>query len=52
MTIIVYSYLITEIDINLHNLKNVNHVNKIEEFQHEEFACGLFGSIDFGCSST
>ena len=30
MTIIVFSYLITEVDINLHNLNNVNHVNKLE----------------------
>ena len=52
MTIIVFLYFITEVidhDINLHSLELCE---QIEEFQHEGFACGLFGSIDFGCSST
>ena len=51
MTIIVFSYLITEVDINLHNLNNVNHVNKLENSSMKNLH-GLFGSIDFGCSST
>ena len=51
MTIIVFPYLITEV-VNLHNLNNVNHVNNLENSNMEEFACGLFGSIDFGYSST
>ena len=51
MAIIVFLYLITEV-VNLHNLNNVNQCEQFGEFQHEEFACRLFGSIDFGCSST
>ena len=30
MTIIVFSYLITEVDINPHSLNNVNYVNKLK----------------------
>ena len=30
MTIIVFLYLITEVDINLHSLNNVNYVNKLK----------------------
>ena len=32
MTIIVFSYLITEVDIDLHSLNNVNYVNKLKNF--------------------
>ena len=52
MTIIVFLYLITEDidhDINLHSL---NYVTKLRNFNMKGFACELFGSIDFGCSST
>ena len=52
MTITVFLYFITEVIDHGINLHSLNYVNKIEEFQHEGFACGLFGSIDFGCSST
>ena len=30
MTIIAFSCLITEVDINLHSLNNVNYVNKLK----------------------
>ena len=30
MTVIVFLYLITEVDINVHSLNNVNYVNKLK----------------------
>ena len=51
MTTIVFSCLI--IEVKSKEYKEYNAYNEChEEFKYGEFPFGLFGSIDFGCSST
>ena len=51
MTTIVFPCLI--IEVNMKKYEECEEYNKYnEEFKHGEFQFGLFGLIDFGCSST
>ena len=54
MTTIVFLCLITEVNVNnMNNMNNMKNVkNTINTMRNSSMEFGLFGSIDFGCSST